>query len=151
MTFEKIEQFVEQLRPEDKINNPTIDICIRAHEDHLCDPNLKVSNSCIISLTKLVPEFNSRIKRRLDYLIAPVIFHNFNITIYINFVIAKAAHCIADPREKVAQNATQLLNVLRENFSEEDLLNPCLKAIETVKKPRSKIALIDLLTSFIPK
>ena len=73
-SFEKILEVFEGLKSDDKISNATIDLCIKLHEERLCDPNIKVSNACITSLSKMMPAFKSRIKKRLDYLISPVLF-----------------------------------------------------------------------------
>lgn len=58
---------------------------------------------------------------------------------------------MTDSRDKVAQAGNQLLHVFQSNFTEEELLGPCLKSTETVRKPKSKIAVINLLAKIIPK
>jgi CLIP-associating protein 1/2 len=92
---------------------------------HLDDPHYKVAHASLTTLEEIIPKCKKQTEHYLDRIL-PQVFSRFN-----------------DPKESIRKNASEILQIISENYGIDSILPGLLRCLDEQKAPRAKFAIIE--------
>lgn len=92
---------------------------------HLDDPHYKVAHASLTTLKEMIPKFKKQTEHYLERIL-PRVFLRFH-----------------DPKESIRKNASEILQIISENYGIDSILPGLLRSLDEQKAPRAKLAIIE--------
>ncbi|KAJ3691561.1 hypothetical protein LUZ61_020725 [Rhynchospora tenuis] len=92
---------------------------------HLDDPHYKVAHASLTTLEEIIPKFKKQAEHYLDRIL-PRVFSRLH-----------------DPKESIRKNASDILQIISENYGVDSILPGLLRSLDEQKAPRARLAIIE--------